>query len=317
MHNGNWFAVSRMVFDHYVVGAGNAVAPDDPSRGAYSKMEAWLDLISMAAYEPSKIMNKGREQDILPGQLMGAHGYLATRWNWTVKTVRVFVKQLELCEMITRYVHEFRGKRDDNQKGNQCQIITISNYSNYQLPNHHQGQAIGQAEGQARGKHGASEGQAKGTNLTSKQDNNKQTDTQSADADLPLNDEKVSSSDIDALAAFTAYNELASRIGIPQSATLTPDRRKKLKARLREHGGMPAWATALGNIEKSAYLRGRNDRGWTANLDFVLQASSFAKLVDGAYGNGAHGDTLAKPSLTDRMRQYVEESSVKEDAHRG
>ena len=312
MHNGNWFAVSRMMFEHYVVGAGHAVAPDDPSRGAYSKMEAWLDLIAMAAYEKTAIMNKGREQEILPGQLMGAHTYLARRWNWTVKTVRVFVRQLELCEMITRAVHEIRDKRDGNQKGNQCQVITISNYGNYQLPSDFQGQAKGQAEGQAEGKRGASEGQARGTNLTSKQPNNKQETPMSADADdheLELKDGRVTSAEIDALAAFNAYNDMALRLGLPQARTLTPGRRKALKARLREHGGMPAWEQALANVERSAYLRGNNKNNWSADFDFLLQASRFAKVVDGTYGNGAHAAAMPVDKATRhaRVRGIVEQ----------
>jgi hypothetical protein len=44
----------------------------------------------------------------------------------------------------------------------------------------------------------------------------------------------------------------------------------------------------MANIEKSAFLRGQNDRGWRADIAFVCQASSFAKLFEGGYGNGAH-----------------------------
>lgn len=106
----------------------------------------------------------------------------------------------------------------------------------------------------------------------------------------------------DAQLAFEAYNELAQRAGLPLARTLTPQRRKSMIARMREHGGLPAWHLALANIERSAFLRGNNDRGWTAHLDFLLQASSFTKIVEGTYGNGAH----AKPkesslSKIDRM----------------
>lgn len=95
-----------------------------------------------------------------------------------------------------------------------------------------------------------------------------------------------------ALEAFVSYNALAQRIGLPLARTLTPQRRKNLEARLREHGGAEAWTIALANIERSAFLRGQNSRGWRVDFDFLLQARSFAKVVDGTYGNGAHGDTL-------------------------
>jgi hypothetical protein len=163
-HNGNWFAVSRMVFDHYIVGAAQPVRPDDETRGAYSKMEAWLDLIAMAAYEPTKIMNKGREQTLDPGQLMGGVGYLADRWNWSNETVRWFLKQLQMSLMITRFCAIQKASRNTNQ----VQVLTISNYSNYQLSNYDQPQAKPQPEPQAHPKR---------TPSAPQESNNKQTTT--------------------------------------------------------------------------------------------------------------------------------------------
>lgn len=101
-------------------------------------------------------------------------------------------------------------------------------------------------------------------------------------------------SSIDVQAAFNSWNALADRCGLQKSRTLTPQRRKAIAARIREHGGMAAWERALSMVERSAFLRGGNSRGWRATLDFLCQASSFAKVVDGAYGNGAHAS--AKPS---------------------
>lgn len=107
----------------------------------------------------------------------------------------------------------------------------------------------------------------------------------------------ATSPDLDALQAFQDFNEVAQRVGIPVAHTLTPSRRKSLKARLREHGGMTAWRRALANIEASAYLRGRNDRGWTADFDFLIRASKFPKVLEGSYGNGAHADPAATTNV--------------------
>ena len=89
------------------------------------------------------------------------------------------------------------------------------------------------------------------------------------------------------VSAFESYNALALRCGLPQAAKLTPAREREIKARLREYG-VDGWARALANIERSKFLRGTNDRNWCASLDFMLKASSFSKLHDGGYGNGAH-----------------------------
>jgi hypothetical protein len=36
-------------------------------------------------------------------------------------------------------------------------------------------------------------------------------------------------------------------------------------------------------LERSAFCRGENDRGWRADFDFLLQPKSFTKLLEGAY----------------------------------
>ncbi len=88
-----------------------------------------------------------------------------------------------------------------------------------------------------------------------------------------------------ALEAFEAYNATALRCGLPQASRMTPDRERKIIARLKDHG-LDGWAKALDSIEHSKFLTGSNDRGWKANLEFLLQASSLAKCIDGSYGNG-------------------------------
>jgi hypothetical protein len=94
-------------------------------------------------------------------------------------------------------------------------------------------------------------------------------------------------SPLEALRAFEAYNETALRCGLPQASKLTPDRKRKIVARLKEYG-TDGWAQALANIEKSSFLTGGTDAGFRADLDFMLQAKSFGKLHDGGYGNGRH-----------------------------
>lgn len=90
---------------------------------------------------------------------------------------------------------------------------------------------------------------------------------------------------LDCLTAYELWNETALRCGIPQAAKFTPDRRRKIAARLKDYS-LNGWKQALGNIEKSSFLTGDNDRGWRPNLDWLLQPTSFAKVHDGSFGNG-------------------------------
>lgn len=111
----------------------------------------------------------------------------------------------------------------------------------------------------------------------------------------------------DALEAFRAYNELAQRIGLPMARSLTPGRKRSIDARLRENGGLEGWAIALANVERSAFLRGNNQRRWRADLDFLLQARSLPRVIDGGYGNGAHGEQ-AMETRAQRIMRLCEEA---------
>ena len=83
--------------------------------------------------------------------------------------------------------------------------------------------------------------------------------------------------------AVSAYNAAADASGWPQVRILSKTRRSALKARLRECGGLAGWADALAKARASPHCCGQNDRGWTANFDFLTRQSSFAKLMEGNY----------------------------------
>lgn len=99
--------------------------------------------------------------------------------------------------------------------------------------------------------------------------------------------------------AFDAWNALAQRCGLPIAEDLTERREKAIKARI-EKGGLPRWARALEAVEASAFCLGQarpkpGEKPFKANLDFVLQASSFQKLIEGNYGRDAK--PVATPDL--------------------
>jgi hypothetical protein len=159
---GNWIALSRGVREHPIVGAGQPVKPADLARGSWSRMEAWFDLLCLAQFKPSRVNNKGEVQTLDVGQLMGAIPFLASRWNWTDKTVRVFLATLEREGMISSN----QGRRAADASSNKCRVITINNYSKYQLLSDAIREYLGGLKGQARGRQTAGQGQAKGSNLT-------------------------------------------------------------------------------------------------------------------------------------------------------
>ncbi|ASP84147.1 hypothetical protein CDO26_05705 [Sinorhizobium meliloti] len=78
---------------------------------------------------------------------------------------------------------------------------------------------------------------------------------------------------------------------------VTADRRRKVEARIREHGE-ELWAEACRRMAKSAFCRGENDRGWRADLDFLCQPKSFNGLIEGKYDDRPHRQSQAPPQKT-------------------
>jgi hypothetical protein len=150
-----WVAIHRSLRNHWLVGFGQSVKPMDEDRGAYSRAEAFQDLIMECRYEPGFVNNGGRKMELRPGQLIGAVSWLAARWNWTPKTVRGFLDKLEEDGTIATTQP---GLENGAQKGKQSSVITLCNYEDYQFIATNEGQAKGHAEGTQ----GASKGHAKG-----------------------------------------------------------------------------------------------------------------------------------------------------------
>jgi len=114
--------------------------------------------------------------------------------------------------------------------------------------------------------------------------------------------------------AFDEWNATASRRRLPVAKSLTASRRKQIKARLAE-GGIAAWREALSAVEASPLCLGDNERGWRADLDFICQPKSFAKLREGSYAPaGKPGQSppraLAEmsPELIARRRALLEQA---------
>lgn len=83
--------------------------------------------------------------------------------------------------------------------------------------------------------------------------------------------------------AVTAYNEVAKQRGFSIVSKLNSNRRDKLKARLRDDGGLDNWRVALAKVSMSSFCNGSNNRGWKADFDFLVQQTSYLRLLEGKY----------------------------------
>lgn len=99
--------------------------------------------------------------------------------------------------------------------------------------------------------------------------------------------------------AVKAWNDLADDLSLPKVQRMTETRRRKLTARLRECGGLDGWSVALAKIRGSPLCRGEVGK-WRADFDFVLQESSFVKLMEGKYDDRSPGRHEANGSVNSR-----------------
>jgi hypothetical protein len=168
---GGFIVEARDARSHPIVGYGKPVKPADPERGSHSCNEAWRDLLHECRYQDGFVMNGGLKMEVRRGELVGAISWLANRWNWTPKTVRVFLDRLERDGMISRFRSDtYRDTTEvyqGNRTGNQASIISVTNYELFNAPP----EVARQAQGQSRGNQAAIEGQSRGNSTKDKQTN--------------------------------------------------------------------------------------------------------------------------------------------------
>lgn len=82
---------------------------------------------------------------------------------------------------------------------------------------------------------------------------------------------------------FDAYNEIC--VSLPHAETITQMRRKAIHARYIEVKDVEKFKAVFRKAQESAFLTGRNDRGWRADLDWILKPANFTKIAEGNYDN--------------------------------
>ena len=93
-------------------------------------------------------------------------------------------------------------------------------------------------------------------------DINKNTSTSSADAVVRL------------------YNDLCP--SLPSVRTLSDKRKRDIKTRLKKYA-LDDFQKVFEKAEKSSFLRGDNERGFRASLDWLINEGNMAKVLDGNY----------------------------------
>lgn len=245
-----FIAVDRSVWDHPLF---------TPSE--MSEREAWLWMLSRAAWVETQHRVGNRLVSVPRGSFMATLREMQSAFMWrSDKRVRTFLAMLEKDGMI--------GRTTIGAANAQKTHITICNYDKFQT--------VGRTKDAPKTHDGRT------ADAVKEQENNKQ--EEEPNGSLSAEPTPIPLPHIDEISeAVSAYNASAEQSGWPKVQKLSQARRSAMKARLKECGGLDGWRIALAKARASPHLCGQNNRGWTANFDFLTSQSSFAKLMEGNY----------------------------------
>lgn len=83
---------------------------------------------------------------------------------------------------------------------------------------------------------------------------------------------------------------------------LSDARKRAIKARLNTYS-LEDFKMLFTMAEESDFLKGKNDRSWSATFDWLIKDSNMAKVLDGNYKNSASQPTKAKPNKFNNFPQ--------------
>jgi hypothetical protein len=130
--------VARSIWDH------PAFRPS-----AFSEREAFLWLVSEAAWKPRTVRSASGPVDLERGQLCASARFMAQAWGWSKSRVARYLDRLEKRDMV------------DTQTGTGQLLITVCNYDKFQAQRDTSGTRAGQHPGHERDSSGTNEKKGK------------------------------------------------------------------------------------------------------------------------------------------------------------
>ena len=79
----------------------------------------------------------------------------------------------------------------------------------------------------------------------------------------------------------------------PKVRSISENRKKAIQARLRVHG-IDTIKEVFEKAEASDFLKGKNNKNWSADFDWIMTDGNFSKILDGKYDN--RGDKIGTNS---------------------
>ena len=127
-----------------------------------------------------------------------------------------------------------------------------------------------------------------------------QTNATDIDIDKELDKEKEK---IDYQLIVDMYNDTC--VSFPRLKTLSENRKKSIKSRLKTYS-YDDFKTLFEKAEASDFLKGKNNKDWSATFDWLIKDSNMAKVLDGNYDNrSGTGRKEIVPSWMDKPKSKL------------
>jgi len=104
---------------------------------------------------------------------------------------------------------------------------------------------------------------------------------------------------------FDSIKEEWNKAGLRQCRTISETRRRVINARSKDPDWLAHWREAVSRAGQSSFCRGKNDRGWTANIAWFLKPDTVTKLLEGNYDDPANGKPSGDAEASRVMREYT------------
>ena len=94
----------------------------------------------------------------------------------------------------------------------------------------------------------------------------------------------------------------------PSVRSLSEARKKAIRARLKTYS-LDDFRTVFENAEASSFLKGKNDRNWSANFDWMIADKNMAKILEGNYADKGRKEVVPgwMPSLGNAELEAIRE----------
>ena len=225
------------------------------------KYKLWNLCLFKAQHTKNTFMVGNQHIALEPGQFITGRNDLSDDFNYGVKKSKK-ISGLTLF----RWLESFEKLEMLNiKKTNKYTIVTVNNWCKYQGN-----------EQQMNSKRTTVEQQMNNTCTTNEQQLNTYKN------DKNVKNDKNDKEDICYQQIADMYNNTC--VSFPRLTKLSDARRKAVKARLKKYT-TDDLQRAFTLAEKSDFLKGANNRNWSATFDWMLKDANLAKILDGNYTN--------------------------------